>query len=88
MVKKLTPYELKYKILAADPTNHFFDYKTMRFFGDTMKNFGCRIAVIKIIGETKEVYELYRIKAVKGRLKSSFFFDPETFKKVYPDNND
>ena len=42
----MTPSELKANIRAHDPDSHFFDRKTMKFFGDTMSNYGVRKAEI------------------------------------------
>jgi len=36
----MTPSELKYLYQSRNPDGHFFDRSTMKFFGDTMKNFG------------------------------------------------
>ena len=38
----MTPSELKANILEHDPESHYFDRKTMQFFGDTMRNYGVR----------------------------------------------
>lgn len=45
---------------------HFFDRKTMNFFGDTMKNFG--------VVSHDEGWLLYRKKPVKHGLKGGFIF--------------
>ena len=67
----MTPSELKYEVQKRG--SHFFDRKTMQFFGDTMKNCGCQKITIKTNWDADskycevpidvEVYELYR----KGR---------------------
>lgn len=64
----------KYK--EKNPRGHFFDPKTMRFFGDTFENYGVR--------ELEKYYELFRKKPVKNGLKSSAYFDKETFKRAHP----
>jgi len=85
--------ELKYQVLQACPGTHFFDAKTMRFFGDTMRNFGVRSARVRTnyddngnyttaAGVVVECWELYRRHAVKHGLKSSHFFNKATFKNV------
>lgn len=71
----MTPTELKALHRRANPAGHFFDRETMRFFGDTMLNYGVRRA--KIL--TREygvidVWELYRKRSVKYGLKSSSYF--------------
>lgn len=40
----MTPSELKHKIEQTGEEPYFFTRETMRFFGDTMANFGCRKA--------------------------------------------
>ena len=42
----MTPSELKTNILKHDHESHYFDRKTMQFFGDTMRNYGVRRAEI------------------------------------------
>jgi hypothetical protein len=86
--------ELKYQVENHNVEAHFFDYKTMRFFGDTMRNYGVREAEIvtsynaqdKYIegGITVKVWELYRRHAVKHGLNSSAYFDKQTFARIYP----
>ena len=75
----MTPSELKANILANDPGSHFFDRKTMQFFGDTMSNYGVRKAEINGLA----VWELYRKRPVKHGLKSSAFFRATDFKQVF-----
>jgi hypothetical protein len=74
--------------------SNFFDSKTMRFFGDTMKNYGVRETTVKTNWSAADVYtadgviipvyELYRRRPVKHGLWSSAYFDVKTFKRVYP----
>lgn len=54
---------------------HFFAHKTMRFFGDTMANYGVR--------SFGNYWELYRRKPVKHGLKESAYFNKETLKREY-----
>lgn len=68
----MTPSELKEKYLEHNPTGHFFDRKTMAFFGDTMKNFGCY--------REGAYYILFRKTLVKHGANSDFKFDAKTFK--------
>ena len=42
----MTPSQLKYEVEAAGHERHFFDRSTMKFFGDTMSNYGVRSIVI------------------------------------------
>ena len=67
-MKTPTASALKYKHETAHPDSHFFDKKTMRFFGDTMSNYkiGRQIAVCKRYdGGTVDCWELKRRKPVK-----------------------
>ena len=50
---------------------HFFDRKALKFFGDTMKNYGVRDAGTH--------WELYRKHPVKHNLSASHWFDKVTF---------
>ena len=75
----MTPSELKTNILVHDPGSHYFDRKTMQFFGDTMRNYGVRKAEIEGVA----VWELYRKRPVKYGLKSSAFFRVTDFQQVF-----
>ena len=75
----MTPSELKTNIQANDPDSHFFDRKTMQFFGDTMRNYW----VLKTEIEGVAVCELYRKRPVKHGLKSSAFFRVSDFQQVF-----
>ena len=70
--------ELKRKVEESGNEPYFFTYRTMRFFGDTMKNYGVRRA--KING--KQVWELHRKHPVKHGLHESAYFDSVTFERV------
>lgn len=68
----MTPSELKYNV---DQTgSYFFTRSTMRFFGDTMKNYGVRDAGM--------CWELYRRRPVKHQLQASAYFDKKTFERI------
>jgi hypothetical protein len=65
----MTSSELKYLYERNNPGGYFFDRATMRFFGDTMRNFGVRdggtIQTVSGKGiEEIEVWELYRKRPV------------------------
>ena len=75
----MTPSELKANILKHNPDSHCFDRKTMKFFGDTMSNYGVR----KTEMDGVAVWELYRKKPVKHGLKSSAFFRVTDFQQVF-----
>lgn len=79
----MTPSELKAHVEEKYP--RFFDRKTMRFFGDTMQNYGVRKTVIlSNRNEQVTVWELYRKHPVKYRNQESAFFCCETFERVFP----
>lgn len=67
--------DLKRYVSATD--SHFFERDTMRFFGDSMKNYACNGLIV----EYKSVlcFELCRKKSVKYGLKDSAFFSILTF---------
>ena len=67
----MTPAELKRQHEIHCPDSHYFDRDTMRFFGDTMSNYGV------IMHE--DCYELRRRRPVKHGLRSSTYFDKNTF---------
>ena len=69
----MTPSELKQNVEAAGHEPYFFVYKTMKFFGDSMKNYGVRSA--------RDCWELWRKRPVHG-LTSSAYFDKQTFERV------
>jgi hypothetical protein len=78
----MTASELKYRVESAGHEPHFFTRRTMRFFGDTMRNYGCRATRIYIrTGESVPVWELYRKRPVKHGLTGSAFFDRSTFER-------
>lgn len=76
----MTPAELKRHLARNDNERYHFDRANMRFFGDTMRNYGVRDA-----GKT---WELYRKHAVKHGMKDSAHFDKETFDRVFPENEE
>ena len=73
----MTPSELKRKHKELNSESHFFDYSSMRFFGDTMRNYGVR--------ELEDVWVLYRKHPVKHGLNTVTFFDKVTFQRVHGD---
>ena len=75
----MTPSELKANILTHDPDSHFFDRKTMKFFGDTMRNYWVRKTEIEGVA----VWELFRKRPVKHGLQSSAFFRVSDFQQVF-----
>lgn len=73
----MSPSELKYQVEQANSNSFFFTRKTMKFFGDTMKNYGVR--------DAGSHWELYRKRPVKHGLYKSVYFNKVTFKKEMKD---
>lgn len=86
--------ELKYHVEQANIESYFFDRKSMKFFGDTMANYGVRSELVQSNYDAEgnyvedgvwiEVWELYRKKAVKHGNKSSSYFAKDNFRRVHP----
>jgi len=74
-------YELKENVEATG--SHFFERDSMKFFGDTMKNYGVRSAEIETWTQGKvDVWELYRIHPVKHGNQKSTYFRKDNFEKA------
>jgi hypothetical protein len=81
----MTASELKAKVEASGNESHFFTRATMRFFGDTMRNYGVRGPVeVETHSGVVKAYELYRRRPVKHNNVSSTYFNAETFSRVFP----
>jgi hypothetical protein len=89
----MSPSELKYHVETANPDCCFFHRGTMRFFGDTMRNYGVRSVLVSSNfdengnyhedGVDREAWELYRKKPVKRGNKGSAFFCKSTFDEIH-----
>jgi len=80
----MTPSELKYQVENTKGESYFFTRQTMKFFGDTMKNYGVRSATVDThTQQNVDVWELYRKRPVKHGLQKSAYFDKQTFKRVF-----
>lgn len=89
----MTPSELRVHIEETGQDSFFFDRKSMKFFGDTMRNYGVRRTTVTsnfdaqgtyhAEGTERDVWELYRKRPVKGGNQKSAFFDAVTFKRVH-----
>ena len=76
--------ELKYQVENHGHDRYFFTRDTMKFFGDTMRNYGVRKTIIKTYsGNMVDVWELYRKRPVKFNNKSSAYFNCETFAQEF-----
>ena len=88
---RMTPADLKYNVERANIDSHFFERSAMKFFGDTMRNYGVRAQTVLVTtyGQDEPIlcWELYRRRPVKHGLQSSAFFDVATFRRVLPRND-
>jgi hypothetical protein len=84
-MKIATASDLKYAVETSGNEPYFFTRSTMKFFGDTMANYGIRQPreIITQSGETVRAYELVRRRPVKHGLQSSAWFNAETFERVF-----
>lgn len=72
------------KELVDATGSHFFDRKTMKFFGDTMANYGIVETTVNTwTQEDVPVYELYRKRPVKHGLTESAYFHRDTFERIF-----
>lgn len=87
---RMTASELKMQHEHHVSGSHFFKRSTMKFFGDTMRNYYvpayCPI-ITTSSGDKIKCYELQRRHAVKDGLNSSAYFSVETFKRVLPNED-
>lgn len=75
--------ELKYHV--ENTGSNFFSRDSMKFFGDTMKNYGvCSVTVDTYTETGVECWELYRRRPVKHGLNASAYFNKRTFERVFP----
>ena len=73
-MKIKTPSDLKYAVECAGYAPYFFTRDTMKYFGDTMKNYG--------IVNHEHYITLYRKKPVKHGLSNPTYFCNKTFKRI------
>ena len=84
--KRMTASDLKFHYEQAQG-GHFFDRGSMKFFGDTMANFGVRAQTefVKTYSEEEpiECYVLYRRKKTSKGLYKSAYFACSDFKVIH-----
>ena len=88
----MTASELKKQVKKHNPESHFFDLETMKAFGDTMRNYGVRMAEVELDNAFNRdgsrvranVWELYRRRPVVEGLNSSAFFAMDDFRLIRP----
>ena len=81
---KMTASELKYQYQTRG-NGYFFNRSTMKFFGDTMRNYYVSAGTVVIetpTGNIHRCYELTRVHSVKHGLNSAAYFDIDTFEAV------
>ena len=85
----MNPSALKYQVEIHGEEPHFFDRKSMQFFGDSMRNYGVRKATItmNLQGENVEVWELYRKRPVLHGLSDSAYFRADTFVRCFKERD-
>ena len=79
--------DLKFLVkLVNDTGSHFFTRSSMRFFGDTMRNYYVVKDAVKVqtpSGDIVECWALGRRRPVKHGLQSMAFFSTETKERVH-----
>lgn len=78
--RTITVAELKRQVEKSGTGRHYFDKESMRFFGDTMSNYGVRSAIVDGVS----CWELYRKRPVKNGNQSSTYFTKDHYKIIYP----
>jgi len=80
----MTPSELKYNHEQHNPGSVYFSRKTMKFWGDTMRNYGvCAAKVVIGPGKPLDVWCLYRKKPVKHGYQAPAFFSKTDFLRIH-----
>jgi hypothetical protein len=80
-----TAADLKHAVQESNREPHFFARDTMKFFGDTMRNYGVRGPVeVTTATRTLQAFELYRRRPVRHGLQESAYFDAASFARVFP----
>lgn len=84
--RKMTPADLKYYVEQTG--SYFFERSSMKFFGDTMANYGVRSKPVTVETWDDPVmcWEMYRKKPVKHGLNTSAFFSVADYSRVLPKN--
>lgn len=79
-----TASDLKYAVEQSGREPHFFDRRTMKFFGDKMSNYGVRrVFVERLSGGFVHAFELYRRRPVKMGNQGSAFFACDSFERIF-----
>jgi hypothetical protein len=86
-MKTITASELKCRVEGARHDSKFFSRDSMKFAGDTMRNYGVRgpVNVKTYTGEIVPAWELYRRRPVKLGLRESAYFRVDTYARTFGD---
>lgn len=76
----ITASTLKYRVENRGHESHFFTRETMRFFGDTMRNYGVRF----VLADGAPAWELFRRKPVKHGMRDSAYFCAREYRRLWP----
>ena len=77
----MTPATLKNKVNSTG--SYFFTADSMRFFGDTMSNYGVREDIVSSCCQKNiPVWELYRINPVKHGMQKSAYFAIDDYRRI------
>ena len=78
-------HELRRRVSATG--SYFFTAKSMKFSGDTMRNYGVRAKPVLVVppsgGPGVQCWELYRKQPVKHGLTKSAYFACDDFRRVH-----
>ena len=69
----MLPSKLKYQHELLNPNSFFFSKNTMKFFGDTMKNYG-----VRSIGDYYELYTMFLVNNIPLKvviIRDSYYCD-------------
>lgn len=72
----MTPSDLKYNVEKTG--SYFFNRSSMKFFGDTMANYG----TVESYDGPKDCRVLTRKRAVKHGISNNAYFCKETFERL------
>ena len=93
MRKINTVYDLKRAYIEHNPFDHYFDRKTLKFWGETMKTMRFSrvpVTITDVRGYKREVYRLrtYQKRHPLGPRWTTMYFDIYTFQQVFKEDDD
>jgi len=83
----MTVYGLKERHLQAEPNSHFFDYDTLKFFGERMSEMRVMKNTEQIKDARGEMHTCYVLSTLErnhpaGPRRMYHYFDTMTYKQV------